>query len=146
MLSLSCDLPAGIPVGMPFINPLLWPHGIVKFPLNAHLRISPEVGLLVTFCLLFACEVHTNLFEHATLFTLAYSFFLPTLPFENKGSLLASVVPWRTFDIHGWKLYISQNFTEKLIRTVHRMVFSGSRCKMFLLLHGCETPLWSIYF
>jgi len=25
-----------------FINPLLWPHGIVKYPSNAHFRISPE--------------------------------------------------------------------------------------------------------
>jgi len=27
----------------PFTNTLQWPHGIGKYPSNAHFRISPEV-------------------------------------------------------------------------------------------------------
>jgi len=30
-----------LPHSLPFTNPLLWPHGIVNCPLDAHLRISP---------------------------------------------------------------------------------------------------------
>ncbi len=37
-----------------FINPRLWPYGIVKCLLNVHFSMSPEiVGYLHTFCLLF---------------------------------------------------------------------------------------------
>jgi len=33
---------------LPFIYPLRWPHGIVKFPADMHFRISPEVSHLGT--------------------------------------------------------------------------------------------------
>ncbi len=55
MLSLSWDLPCSVRCGASlFTNPLPWPHGMVKCPLDVHFRILTEnVGHLSIFCIMF---------------------------------------------------------------------------------------------
>ncbi len=70
MLSLSCDLPTRCITSFPFTTHLSWHHGIVKCPSDVDFRISPVVGHLCTFWLLYYeyCE-----FGHATSFTYSFS-------------------------------------------------------------------------
>ncbi len=55
MLSLSWDLPCSVRCGASlFTNPLPWPHGMVKCPLDVHFRILTEnIGHLSIFCIMF---------------------------------------------------------------------------------------------
>lgn len=49
-----------------FTNPLLWPDGIVKCPLDTHLRILPEVTFekLFIYCFINTVNLSTLFFSH----------------------------------------------------------------------------------
>jgi len=82
--SVSCDAP------LPFLNPLLGPHGIVKCPLDAHFRISLEVvHHQGTYCFINNLNLNILLFQH-TVFHLLYSREVCIFEFECILSLVHS--------------------------------------------------------
>ncbi len=106
------------------------------------------------------CHLHGLLTSPELSFTVRSSLPLSlpdTYSLENKGSLLASMVPWRTLNIHGTFPFHKKFFiVEKKVLYIIKMFFTlrnkwffeelfterfFEEPKMVLLWHCCENPL-----